>query len=35
MSEITEASYDDVTLYELTPEREAELLAKQVECVFM
>jgi general stress protein 26 len=35
MSEITSASYDDVTVYELTPEREQELLEKQVECVFM
>ncbi len=35
MAEIEKASYDDVTLYELTPEREQELLAKQIECVFM
>jgi general stress protein 26 len=35
MNEITKQSYDDVTVYELTPERERELLEKQVECVFM
>jgi hypothetical protein len=29
------ASYDDVSIYDLTPERERELLEKQVECVFM
>ena len=35
MAEITEASYDDVTLYELSAERERELLEKQIECIFM
>jgi general stress protein 26 len=29
------ASYDDVSIYDLTPEREQELLEKQLECVFM
>ena len=29
------ASYDDVSIYDLTPERERELLEKQLECVFM
>ena len=29
------ASYDDVSIYDLTPGREKELLTKQVECVFM
>ena len=35
MSENDKASYDDVSIYDLTPERERELLEKQVECVFM
>ena len=35
MSENGKASYDDVSIYDLTPERERELLEKQVECVFM
>ncbi len=35
MTDITKASYDDVTLYELSAEREQELLHKQIECVFM
>lgn len=34
-SDSDKASYDDVSIYELTPEREKELLTKQVECVFM
>jgi general stress protein 26 len=29
------ASYDDVSIYALSPEREQELLEKQIECVFM
>ncbi len=29
------ASYDDVSIYDLTPEREKELLEKQVEATFM
>ena len=35
MSEEEKASYDDVSIYHLTPERERELLEKQIECVFM
>ncbi len=35
MSEQTLQGYEDVTLYELTPEREQELLEKQVECNFI
>ena len=35
MSDADKASYDDVSIYELTPERERELLEKQVEAVFM
>ena len=31
----SKASYDDVSIYDLTPERERELLEKQIECVFM
>lgn len=30
-----QASYDDVSIYHLTPQREQELLEKQIECVFM
>lgn len=35
MSDTDKASYDDVSIYELTPERERELLEKQIEAVFM
>ena len=35
MSGSDKASYDDVTIYELTPEREKELLEKQIEATFM
>jgi nitroimidazol reductase NimA-like FMN-containing flavoprotein (pyridoxamine 5'-phosphate oxidase superfamily) len=35
MSHEQRASYDDVSIYDLSPEREQELLEKQVECVFM
>ena len=35
MSEGEKASYDDVSVYELTPERERELLEKQIEATFM
>ena len=35
MSEQNKASYDDVSIYELTPEREKELLEKQIEATFM
>ncbi len=35
MSDTGKASYDDVSIYDLTPQRERELLQKQVECVFM
>jgi general stress protein 26 len=35
MSDSDKASYDDVSIYDLTPERERELLDKQLECVFM
>jgi nitroimidazol reductase NimA-like FMN-containing flavoprotein (pyridoxamine 5'-phosphate oxidase superfamily) len=35
MSHEQRASYDDVSIYHLSPEREQELLEKQVECVFM
>ena len=35
MSDEQKASYDDVSIYDLTPERERELLEKQIECVFM
>lgn len=35
MAEETKASYDDVSIYELTPAREKELLEKQIEAVFM
>ena len=35
MPDTEKASYDDVSIYELTPERERELLEKQIECVFM
>ncbi len=35
MSDDEKASYDDVSIYHLSPERERELLEKQVEAVFM
>ncbi len=35
MPDTEKASYDDVSIYDLTPKRERELLEKQVECVFM
>lgn len=35
MSEQAMRGYEDVTLYELTPEREQELLDKQIECNFI
>lgn len=35
MMDDQKASYDDVSIYALTPERERELLEKQIECVFM
>lgn len=35
MEESGKASYDDVSIYALSPERERELLEKQIEAVFM
>ena len=35
MSEKDLDTYEDVTLYALTPEREQELLDKQIECNFI
>jgi hypothetical protein len=35
MTQQDKASYDDVSIYSLSPERERELLEKQIEAVFM